>query len=286
MFPPTSHLLCAFVAALCLGSSAQAVTLGYWRMETDLEPSAEGLRVPNEVLGGNDLLSSSAFVDSNLPTTSVPQTGTPNNGSLGGTRQGGSAGINGSVVAYAALNSPSLTVEFWGRTVENDADLFLRTTGNNGLRIGNPSSLDVVFWVDDGAGGASPLQMLNLFDMDANWHHFAFMYDAGTGLGQFFVDGGEVGRVQGAAGRALYWDPSAPVEIGVRMDYAAAFNGTIDEVRIDGDALGASSLLLAPEPKTVLLMGAGLGALAWVGRKRRRPSTPCTESERAAASLA
>ena len=285
MFSPHSRAFGLLLLALVVGSSAQAVTLGYWRMETDLEPSAEGLRVPNEVVGGNDLVSNTAFVDTNLPTTSVPVTGSPNGGSLGGTRQGGQAGINATVAAYAALNSPSLTVEFWARTVENDADLFQRSTGNNGLRIFSPSSLDVVFWVEDGTGGAVQLEMLNLFDMDADWHHFAFRYDAPSGLGEFFVDGVRVNSVQGATNRALVWDPNAPVEIGTRMDYAAAFNGTLDEVRIDGEALGGGSLLFAPEPESALLLGAGLGSLAWVGRKRRRPPTPCTESERAAASL-
>lgn len=164
-------------------------------MEQDLDASAEGLQVANEV-AGNDLFSTTAFIDANLPTTSVPLTGTPNIGSIGGTRQGGNAGINGTVAAYAALNAPSITIEFWSRTVENQAELFQRTTGNNGILIDQPSQLTATWYVDDGAGGATAMQMSNVFDLDANWHHFAFSYDHLTGLGEFFVDAVKVSTLR------------------------------------------------------------------------------------------
>ena len=86
---------------LGLSSVAQAATIGYWRMEQDLDPGAD-LRVANEFAGGSDLISSDAFIDTNLPNTSVPNTGTPNLGSIGSTSQGSSAGINASAAAYAA----------------------------------------------------------------------------------------------------------------------------------------------------------------------------------------
>ena len=251
-----------------LAQPAWAATIGYWRMEQDLDPSADGLQVANEV-AGNDLFSSSAFIDTNLPTTSVPQTGSPNAGSIGSTQQGGSAGINGTVAAYAALNVPSITIEFWGRTIETTAELFMRSSGANGVVIDQPSALTITFYVDDGAGGSTPLQMSDVFDMDDNWHHFAFTYDHVAGLGEFFVDAAQVAQVTGVAGRALVWDAAAPVEIGARMDYAAAFNGTLDEVRIDDNALAATELLANPEPGTGLLVAMGLCAMASHRRQTR-----------------
>jgi hypothetical protein len=195
---------------------ARSATIGYWRMEQDLDPSAEGLQVANEV-AGNDLFSSTAFIDANLPTTSVPLTGSSNIGSIG--------------VCCSVLCSR--------------------------------------WWVDDGAKGASALQMANVFDMDENWHHFAFTYDHTSGLGEFFVDAAKVAEQQGVAGRGIVWDPGASLEIGLRMDYAAAFNGTMDEVRLDDVSLAPGDLLLTPEPSTILLMGMGLLGLGVGGRARR-----------------
>ena len=254
---------------LLLADAAQAATIGYWRMEQDLD-GGPGLLVANEVAGGSDLISTTACIDTNLPTTSVPNTGSPNVGSLGSTQQGSAAGINASAAAYGALNTSSITIEFWARTVENDAELFLRSTGNNGIIIDQPSSLRVRWWVDDGAGGAEQRQMAGLFDMNDAWNHFAFTYDHLSGIAEFFVDGVSVGTDSGTANRALVWDPSAAVEIGRRMDFAAANNGTIDEVRIDDNALGGFELLNSPEPGTGLLVSFGLIGLGLHRRARRR----------------
>ena len=260
-----SPLLLAFVA-----TSASAATIGYWRMEADLDPSAEGLEVVNEIAFGTSLFSSEAFVDTAAnPNFTVPLTGAPNTGSVGGTRQGGPNGINATAAWYPELDVPSITVEFWARTVENQATLFSRSSGNDGIVIRNPSSLDVTYWVDDGAGGATRVDLLDLFDMDANWHHFAFSYDQASGVGQVFIDGTSVVSNDGADGRGLVWGSNVDVEIGHQMDYAAAFNGTLDEVRITDAAPSSSAPLLVPEPSPIAPLG-GLLALAWLRGRRRR----------------
>ncbi len=254
-----------------MASTAEAATIAYWRMEQDLDPSAD-LRVANEVAGGSDLLSSNAFIDSNLPTTSVPNTGSPNVGSIGSISQGSSDGINASAAAYAALNVPSITIEFWARTVENDADLFVRNNGtpDNGVIIDQPGNLRIRFWVDDGAGGAEQRTMSGLFDMDDAWNHFAFTYDHLSGVAEFLVDGVSVGTdTNSNAGRALVWDPNEAIQLGVRMDFAAANNGTMDEVRIDDRALSSLELLQSPEPGTGLLVSFGLIGMGLQGRMRR-----------------
>ena len=252
-----------------LATTAQAATIGYWRMEQDIQPGPN-LRVANEFAGGSDLRSNNAFIDTNLPTTSVPQTGTPNLGSIGSTSAGGTDGINASAAAYSALNVSSITVEFWARTVENEAELFMRSSGNNGIIIDQPSDLRVRWWVDDGAGGAEEREMAGLFDMDAAWNHFAFSYDHLTGVAEFFVDGTSVGTDNGTAGRALVWDTNEAVQIGLRMDFAAANNGTMDEVRIDDSALRALELLSSPEPGTGTMLALGLVGLGLRGRRARR----------------
>jgi len=88
-------------------------------MEVDLDPSANGLRVANEVAGGADLLSTEAFVDlAANPTGTVPNTGAINLGSVGSSLQGGANGINGTVASSSVLDTSSLTAEFWARTGE------------------------------------------------------------------------------------------------------------------------------------------------------------------------
>jgi hypothetical protein len=256
---------------LLLGPGAgHAAMIGYWRMEADLDPSANGFEVANEAVFGTSLLSSEAFVDTLAnPSGTVPLTGAPNGGSAGATLQGGPNGINATAAWYPELDVPSITVEFWARTVENQATLFSRSSGNNGIVIANPSSLDVTWWVQDGSGGATQRQILNVYDLDSTWHHFAFGYDAATGLGSFWVDGTIVASNDGPDGRALVWGNQVPVRVGTQMDYAAAFNGTLDEVRISNMAPGAGTNLLVDEPAPAVLAAAGALGLLALGQRRR-----------------
>jgi len=265
---------CRLLAVLLLfvwAPSASAATIAYWRMESDLDPSANGFEVANEVAFGTSLFSNQAFIDNAAnPNFTIPLTGQPNTGSAGSTLQGGGNGINATAAWYAELDVSSITVEFWARTVENQATLFSRTTGNDGLRIWNPSSLDIEYWVEDGAGGSMRVQILDVFDMDANWHHFAFTYDELSGNGYFWVDGTAVGWNDGPAGRALVWGTMVDVQVGDRMDFASAFNGTLDEVRILDEVAGSAAPTLAPEPGRLALASTGLAGLVVLGRRRRR----------------
>lgn len=260
--------MAAFLS-LGIASEARAATIAYWRMETDLHPAPQRLEVPNEVAFGTSLLSDEAFIDTAAnPNFTVPLTGAANTGSVGATQQGATNGINATAAWYAELDVTSITVEFWARTVENQATLFSRSSGNDGVVIENPSSLDVIYWVDDGAGGAVQVQLLDLYDMDATWHHFAFTYDEVTGVGAFRVDGTVVGLNDGPDGRGLVWGNQVDVQIGTLMDYAAAFNGTLDEVRIlDGVPDGAEPFLI-PEPLRSALAAFGLLGLLVGGRRR------------------
>jgi len=269
--PTPRRWLLAALLLLAWAPAAPAATIAYWRMEADLDPDPNGFEVANEVAFGTSLLSSEAFIDTAAnPNFTVPLTGQANTGSAGATMAGGANGINATAAWYPELDVSSITLEFWARTVENTATLFARTSGSDGLRIANPNSLDVEYWVEDGAGGATRVQILDVFDMSSSWHHFAFTYDAVSGNGVVWVDGVAVGWNDGPANRSLYWGNQVDVELGWQLDYAAAFNGTLDEVRIMDEVAGAAAPTLASEPGPLALAGAGLLGLFALGRRRAR----------------
>ena len=262
-----------FIAAAVLfvwAPSAPAATIAYWRMEVDNQNSPNRLLVDNEVAFGSVLESTEAFVDTVAgPNGSIPLSGDPNGGSVGSTQQGGGNGINATAAWYAELDVPSITIEFWARTVESTATLFSRTSGGaDGIVIENPNSLDVTYYTEDGLGGVMQIQLLDLFDMDANWNHFAFTYDQATGEGWFMVDGAPVAYYNGPDGAALVWGNQVDVEIGWLMDFADDFNGTLDEFRILDAAAGSAEPILVAEPAHVVLASTGLLGLFLVGRRR------------------
>jgi hypothetical protein len=253
-----------------LAAPASAATIGYWRMEVDLDPSANGLRVANQVAGGADLTSTEAFIDlAANPTGTVPNTGAPNLGSIGSSLQGGPNGINGTVAWSSVLDTSSLTAEFWARTGENEATLLRRSSGANGLTIANPNALTITYYVSNGAGGGVAVTLNTGHNMNATWRHYAFSYDQASGVGAFYVDGVVVASNNGLDGRAMYWGGASPLRVGLLMDYAAAFNGTMDELRLSDVALPATQFLGAvPEP-TTLLLGLCCAALVYARGARR-----------------
>jgi hypothetical protein len=259
----TAKLVAAGLLAAGLAAPAGAATIGYWRMEADLDASANGLRVANQVAGGSDLISNQAFIDLVAnPNGTVPNTGTINLGSVGSTIQGGANGINGTVAWYSVLDTASITAEFWARTNEGEATLLARSSGANGFTIANPNNLQVTYRVSNGAGGSVQVTLNTGHNMNATWRHYAFTYDAATGVGAFYVDGVVVASNNGVDGRALFWGGASPLRVGQLMDYASAFNGTMDEVRLSDVALNPTQFLGAvSEPAAALLLVIGLAGL-------------------------
>jgi len=266
MLAPLSRRLGLGLLLAALATPAGAATIGYWRMEADLDPSANGVRVANETSGGTPLISNEAFIDlAANPNGTVPKTGATNLGSIGSRLQGGTNGINASIASYSALDTASLTAEFWARTGESEATLLSRSSGANGFTISNPNNLSITYYVSNGAGGGVAVTLNTGHDMSATWHHYAFTYDQGTGMGRFYVDGVVVASNDGVDGRALYWGAGGQsLVVGQLMDYAAAFNGTMDELRLSNVALNPTQFLgssTVPEPAGLFLLGIASAAL-------------------------
>lgn len=107
----TKHTLLgvALVSLILLVGTSGGATIGYWRMESDTDGGG-GYSVPEES-AGNPLIGAAGFVNNvTLPADPVPLTGAANTRSL----EGG-ANINGSIASFAALNTESITVEFWAQ---------------------------------------------------------------------------------------------------------------------------------------------------------------------------
>jgi hypothetical protein len=267
------HRIASLLLTCCLlatASPSAAATIGYWRMEVDDDPDPDALSVANEVAGGSPLISLTAELDgSNLPVGVVPLSTEPNAFALASRFQGGAAGIDASAAWYDALAVTSVTVEYWARTGESTATPFRWTTGGaDGIVITDPNSLDVTWYVDV-AGAATAFTMTGLDDMDTAWSHYAFAYDEVTGVATFYVDGVVVDSFDGPDGAPLVVIAGTPIELGVLMDFASAGQGTIDEVRISGAALGAPALL-TPEPSAGLLTAVGVLVLSRRGRRSAR----------------
>jgi len=220
--------------------------VGYWRMEQD-DDAGSGFSVPNEVAGGSPLVGSAGSVEAlngNGFADPIPQTGAANTSGLNG-----SPNINGTVAPYAELDTESITVEMYVRSNEGDARLINSgfSSGSDGYRIHQPNTLQVQYHVDDGSGGATLVTIDSGINLDGDWDHVAWTYDAATGIGRVYLNGAQVAMNDGPDGRALVHDTGANVQIGDGFDGGGPFSGNddalIDEVRISAGALPAGRLL-------------------------------------------
>ncbi len=162
----------------------------------------------------------------------------------------GNANINGTVSAYAALNTSSITVELFARTNEGGGDLISRTDGAGaGFIVTNVSSLDVTYAIDDGAGGSELVTIPISHGFSSRWDHVAWTYDPETGRSNVYIDGQLKTSNEGSEtpGRNLYWQGANTLWIGHDMD-GAGLNGSgslLDEVRISSIPLTPQQMLCA-----------------------------------------
>lgn len=247
------RMMTAAAALLSLGLApaliqpASAATTGYWRGEVDTD-AGSGLNTPNDV-AGNAFTATAATIDTDpadLPFSRVPRTGAFDTGTING-----SANINGTVTAYAALDSGSFTFETMARTGEGTYTLASRTDGStSGFDISaTTGTLNVTYYVDNGAGG-SEVHTVALGNLNNNWSHVAFTYDAATGTASTYINGRLQHATTSTAGRALVWTGAGDLKIGTDMDgggaYSANAKGIMDEVRTSDTALASYQFLAAP----------------------------------------
>jgi len=257
------RLLIGLVCGLVLAATAHAGVIGYWRAEVDNDAGG-GLSIPNEV-AGTPLTAPNATIAPDVPLTPIPWTGAINVGSING-----NANIDGTVAYYAALDAASVTIEYFARTNEGDARLLLRQSGTTGLRIDQPNNVRVQY-----STSAGQVTLSNQHNYGSTWDHFAFTYDAATGIGKAFVNGLQVGINDGPDGLPLTWPAGASLLVGQALDGGTGFSnnslGFFDELRISDVALEPSQFLIAPgipEPGTLSLLA--LGALGLLRRRRGR----------------
>ncbi len=253
--------------------AAPAATVSWWRFEAgeDTDPSASGLRNPNEISGEPDMVSSNALIVTDAPSLFqpyIPLDGRPNTGSVRSYTNGSSAdGINGAAAYSSTLDVNSITVEFWLRTTENEAGFVARCTNtseagetgtlSNGFRIVEPQNLRVNYWVSnmDGSSPTSYTLTSNRSVNDGNWHYVAFRYNHTNGFAELIIDGILRASYDGPDNRRLWWGPTGSepqVIIGYRMDGMANNTiGTLDEIRFSNLAIPDSELLVIPESSSL-----------------------------------
>lgn len=266
-----SVIVAAFAAvAFGVASQASAVNVtGWWRMEQDND-AGSGYSIANEV-AGSALVGDNGSVET-LSGGGISLSPINDDSSFIANNQGlnGSPNINGTIAQYAALDSSSITVEFFARSNEGDARWLLRQSGSTGLRIDQPNDIRVQYSTSEGQ-----VTLDSNFNMNANWNHVAFTYDEASGLGQVFIDGVLADSNDGTDGLALTW-PNLDLSVGNGVDGGSGFSGNsealFDELRILDGALNPSQFLIGdakytvPEPTTATLALLGLAGLA----KRRR----------------
>jgi len=216
-------------------------------------------------------------------TTVLDGSGSGLNGILAGTsavggRVGQALTFNGSssvvtVPTNARLDLVNnMTISTWVKTTNNSRteDLIgkydataseygwivkVLSSGVVGLRVGGNNSANGVRDVAD----TTPIN-------DGNWHHVAVVVNLGSNV-QFYIDG-NLRSTQGLAAKA--YNNNSPMWIGtIPFNYfGMPFTGSLDEVRIDAQALSASaiaSLAGGSAPATVAISVGPSGATVTSG---------------------
>jgi len=241
-------LLLAFGIAL----SVHSQTTGFWRMEQD-DNVGTGVSVTN--LAGYNAMT---LPNGNLDTgTDSVMTNRLANGLTNTASLVGGPNLSANVISYTNLNTDSITVEFFARSAENDAGFFTRSTasngsdfGTNGVCIVDPNDLDIYYAVDDGAGGTTNVIWTSLHNSAGQWAHYAFTYDAPTGIGMFYINGVLQARHDGPDNRTLDWGSgTTDIKVGIGMDGGGPLisKGIFDELRVSSSALSPDQLLYFPD---------------------------------------
>lgn len=295
--------LCRLGLFLVLGGGyVQADIISYWRFEENTSTSPSFVN-PNEIGTEPDLVMQpnvpGSFADgaqrySNVPVNPIPDNGLPNNFAVGPVSSGsGGDGIYGIAAYSPTLNIENMTVEFFFRTGEGEAEFVARTANpssatpgtpiDDGFRAGlSPNSgergrVQVLYHTSDDGINSTQIELLTptAFN-DSQWHHFAFTYDDATGVGKLYIDGVLQDENDGPDGEDIFWRvaDTPEVYIGYRMDGTRSTwedgGGLLDEIRWSNVVLDPGGFLNAPEPETYLAGSLLLLAVGGYEYRRRR----------------
>jgi len=292
-------LACAFLLGMAAASHADIIS--YWRFEENTSGSANEFVNPNEISGEPDMVMTpntpGSYADgadqyTNVPVNPIPDNGYTNDYAVGPVSSGSAQdGIYGIASYSSTLDIENMTVEFYFRTGETEAEFVARTGTpssatpgaaisdgfRTGLKQGGGGTVQVLYHTNDGSTTTQVELVSSSSWNDSQWHHFAFTYDDTTGVGKLYVDGILQDEFDGDDGEDLFWTNTPEVYLGYRMDGSLnTWNngkGLLDELRWSNEVLSPHDFLNAPEPGTVIAGGMLLLlAGGWELRRRRQKS--------------
>ncbi len=312
MLPSHPQALRRAFLLLVLGgvSLVQADVISYWRFEQNNSTSPTFIN-PNEIGTEPDMVMQpnvpGSFANggqqyTNVPVNPIPDTGATNDFAVGivGATSGG-AGIYGIAAYSPTLDVENMTVEFFFRTAEGEAEFVARTANpssatpgapiDDGFRAGlSPNSgergqVQVLYHTSADGINSTQIELITPTTFnDSQWHHFAFTYNDATGVGQLYIDGVLQDSNDGPDGEDIFWRvaDTPEVYIGYRMDGGTASSsggGLLDEIRWSNVVLDPGGFLNAPEPETYLAGGLLLLAAGMYEYRRRRRTQPANSSD-------
>jgi hypothetical protein len=261
-----SRSLIALLISLALTDTCDADVISYLRFEEgsgSIAYDQTGL-MDGELIG---IWDETEGWMTDVPTSIIPLTGQPNNYSL--RFGGGSEYIDLSNANTLSLGS-AFTIEFYMKPATDliIAPMFGFDSGSKLYFLMADTGSDLVMRGEfqdqiDGPFSASLVT-------PGTWQHFALVMEPTEYTvyidGQVQYNGGYPGGASGP------YEFTGNVALGTRTigGESGTWRGWIDEFRISSEALTPDQFLIAPEPSTLLLLGAGAAALALHSHRRAR----------------
>lgn len=266
----------ALTATFVFSSIARATTVGYWRFEegtANTAASGGGSIIDSSTNGDNGTPVNGPVYTSNVPTSTIPQTGAPDSLSML---------FNGVNQRVFIPDSPALALTH-SLTLEAYIDpLIIPTASASQIvfrgddRVGlDPYELSLVdgelrFLVADSSNNTAIVEVP--FTAVNKWTFVAGTLDDATGVMDLYENGDLVASGTTTIRPYATLDSAKNPGLGIGNtqsgNYNEYFNGYIDEVRISDVALSPSQMLDAvPEPATFGVLATGM--LSILLRRRR-----------------
>jgi hypothetical protein len=252
--------LLATLGVVLLSSAGFAGTIDYYRFENSLADSGSG--------GNTPVLNGTLTFSSNVPTTTIPQTGQADTASLS---------LDSSTYLTFSYDFPfdtltDATLEFYvdPASVAQEEDIFWTTTGTGDQdRFNIGIAADGAIFMDyrDPSGVLHQLGDTPTGEITADQWNFVAIVKSGDTYSIYVNNNSPVTTTDSS--------PNLPDSTGWTINGRSAeqpetsccqFSGLIDEVRLSNDALNSSEFLdssatAVPEGGTFVLFGLGLIAL-------------------------